>query len=440
MHKRFIFLVLLMAALFTLVGCHMRTIDQMYCLPKRSESYTNLQSQIDKAMGQAEFHAPISGDNRQSVQMADLDGDGESEYIVFGKSNGENPLQVYFFDGDEGKYHLVERIESTGTAFQHVEYVQLDGLGGMEIVIGRQVSNQVSRSVNVYTLRDGKIQQLLVGNYSKFVCPDLDKDGRGELLLLRDGDSTAQNGIAELYCIRDGQMVKTASAKMSGKVDQIRRIMVSLLQDRANAVFVASSVDEEAIVTDVFSMVDGKFTNVSFSNELGTSVQTLRDHFVFADDIDDDGILELPDLISTHLPDDAQLRQEQFLIRWYAMNSDGTVVDKQFTYHNYTDGWYLVLDSEIAPKMTVVPKGNSYEFYHWNADNTNAQKLMTIHMFTGQKREESAVLNNRFVLHRTDSAVFSGDLEVASGAFGMSRERMIKSFRLIQQDWFTGEI
>ena len=75
-------LLLLLLAVCLLSGCNMRTIDELYCLPKRSEAYNNLQSQIDKAMVGYEYCAPLSGENRQRVQMVDLNGDGEEEYLL----------------------------------------------------------------------------------------------------------------------------------------------------------------------------------------------------------------------------------------------------------------------------------------------------------------------------------------------------------------------
>ena len=59
----------------------MKSVDDLYCLPKRSEAYTNLQNEIDRVMSGLEYSAPISGEHQQTVQMADLDGDGQIENI-----------------------------------------------------------------------------------------------------------------------------------------------------------------------------------------------------------------------------------------------------------------------------------------------------------------------------------------------------------------------
>ena len=40
-----------LAALLTLLsGCMLKTVDQMYCLPRRSEEYHNLQAAMDQVM------------------------------------------------------------------------------------------------------------------------------------------------------------------------------------------------------------------------------------------------------------------------------------------------------------------------------------------------------------------------------------------------------
>ena len=77
MKRKALSLLLLIAAVCILSGCNMRTIDELYCLPKRSKAYTNIQSQIDKHMQGLSYCAPVSGENRQTVQMVDLDGDGK---------------------------------------------------------------------------------------------------------------------------------------------------------------------------------------------------------------------------------------------------------------------------------------------------------------------------------------------------------------------------
>lgn len=428
----------LMAAVLLLTGCNMHAISDLYCLPKRSEEHNNLQSLIKSAMAGCEFSAPVYGDNQQTVQAVDLNGDGVDEFLLFAKDSSDKPLKIFVFAGDGENYELLNTIESTGSSFDQVEYIQMDDIPGYEIVVGRQISDQVVRSVSVYGYIGSQIEQIMTANYSEFICCDLDVDGKSELMLLRPGESA--NGTAVLYSVEDLMLERSQEVTMSEPAENIMRIMFGKLDDGVRAVYVASSVTgSDGIITDVYALIDGQLTNVSLSNESGTSVQTLRNHYIYADDIDDDGVLELPSLITMRSADPDSESASQNIIRWYAMNSDGAEVDKMYTYHSLVGGWYLKLDKNLAARYHVEQKGSSYEFSLWNEDFTDTEKLLTIYALTGQKREEQAVADNRFILYRGESTVYAANLEVASSGYGLTQDVLIKSFSLILQDWKTGE-
>lgn len=438
MKRNRILLCLLLAALTLMTGC-MSTVDQMYCLPKRSKDAQNLQTAMDSAMSGLDYCAPLSGENQQTVQTADLDGDGEVEYLVFAKGSLEKPLKILIFALEDGDYILRSTIESNGTAFDQVEYVQMDGRGGMELVVGRQVSEQVLRSVSVYSYNGSQTEQVMNANYTKFLTVDLDSDNLKELLVLRPGQTDTDNGVAELYGMENGIMERSNEATMSEPVDHLKRIISGTLEDGEPAVYVASSVAENAIITDVYAIVDGAFRNVSLSNESGTSVQTLRNYYVYAADIDNDGVVELPDLITMTPMDQARSGERQYLIRWYAMRLDGSEVDKLFTFHNYVGGWYFQLNRDWVSRITVVQQGSAYDFHIWDRELESHEKMLTIYAFTGEDREERAAGEGCFVLHRTESTIYAGKLEEAANNLGITREDVVNGFHLIQQEWKTGE-
>lgn len=431
-----IFLFCLFAALL-LNGCALKTVDEMYRIPKRSETESHLQSAIDAAMVGMEYAAPVSGENQQTLQMADLDGDGEDEYLLFAKSSTELPLQILIFDREDETFSLSAKIESNGSVFEQVEYVNIDDRPGMELVIGKRVSDQVVRSLSVYTFPFGQPEQLLSANYQKFLTCNLESGEGSELMLIKAGEAEADNGVAVLYWFRDGQMIRSREAELSSSADAVKRIMVSALNGGQSAVYVASSLDGNAVITDIFAMKYGKFTNISFSNESGTSVQTLRNYYVYADDVDNDGVLELPNLITMKPMEQTRLANQQYLIRWYAMDLDGKETDKLYTFHNFLGGWYLELDGDWANRVSVVQEGNRYLFYIWDEAFEYNQLVLTIYSLTGGNREEEAVSEGRFLLHRTDSVVYAASVETDD--LRVTQDELISAFQLIHVDWKTGE-
>ncbi len=431
-------ILLLIAAALLLSGCGMRTVEDMYSLPKRSADYNHLQSAIQAAMDGLEYAAPLSGENQQSLQMADLTGDGISEYLLFARSAADEPMRILIFRQTGDGYEWMTTIRSQGTAFDRVEYVDMDGTPGVELVVGCRVSDQIMGDVSVYTFRDGQEQQLMRANYEKFLTCDLNSDKRSELMILRAGESDAQRGIGVLYGFEGGRMERSAEVELSGAAEHIKRIMAGSLHGGKPAVYVASSADGNAIVTDIFAIKDGAFTNISFSNESGTSVRTLRNYYVYADDIDDDGILELPSLITmaeTYGLD----REDRYMIRWFAMDLEGREVDKLYTYHNFSGGWYIHLGDDWATQISAEQNTNSCAFSVWDSRQQKNVPVFTVYALTGQNRDAAAVENGRFVLHRTENVVYAARLDAAAGEFEITQEYLINAFRLIQKDWNTGE-
>lgn len=430
----------LLLTMMMLSGCSMQTVDQMYRLPKRSTDYSNLQSAIDKAMSGLDFSAPLTGENQQSVQMADVDGDTIQEYLVFTKGSSELPLRILIFDRVDGMFVHTDTIESNGAAYDQVEYIQMDEKPGVEVVVGRQVSDQLVRSVSVYTFSGGEAEQLVTANYRKFITVDLNENGLQELFVLCPSKVETDSGVAELYSMETGIMERSNEATMSGPADKLKRILAGKLHGGENAVYVGSTVGDAALITDVFSLVDDKLTNVSLSNESGTSVQTLRNYYVYADDIDNDGVVELPKLITVLPLDNVVDTEKRDMILWYAMRNDGSTVDKLYTYYDSVGGWYVELDKKIAPRISVRCLGNVYEFYLWSETYTSAQLLMSIYMLTGQNREEQSVADGRFVLLKTDTLTYAASLHNAAEKYNITQESLIRDFYLVHQDWNTGEM
>lgn len=439
MHQKKIWLCLVIVAVLVLTGCSIRTVDQMYQLPRRSEEDNNLQSIIDQTMTGLQYCAPLTGENQQTVQMADLDGDGSQEYLLFAKGSSEIPLRILIYKETGESFIHYDTIESNGSAFDQIEYAQMDGRDGLELVVGRLVSDQILRSVSIYSFAGGEAEQLLSTNYSKFLTIDLDGDSMTELFVLRPGQTETDSGIAELYGMEQGIMERSNEVNMSGPVDQLKRILTGKLYNGEPAVYAASAVGDTAIITDVYAHVGGLLANVTFSNESGTSVQTMRNYYVYADDIDNDGVVELPQLLTMSPVTEGRTADRHHLIRWYAMMADGSEVSKLFTFHNFVGGWYLTLDSLWATQLSVSVQGNQHDFYLRSPDTEEPQKILTVYTLTGQNREEQSTQEGRFVLHKSDSVIYSASLQPESEAFDITQENVIRAFHLIQQDWKTGE-
>ena len=101
--------VFLLAAVLPLLlsGCMLSaSVEDLYVLPQLPIEYKDLSAQIDAILADgAEYTSPAAGTNLQSVQLVDLDGDGNEEALAFFRSSSEeSPLKIYIFRGKGETY------------------------------------------------------------------------------------------------------------------------------------------------------------------------------------------------------------------------------------------------------------------------------------------------------------------------------------------------
>lgn len=425
-------------ACLLLSGCAMKTVDEMYCLPKRSEAYQELQKVLDTELQNMEYCAPLSGMNQQPVQAADVDGDGVSEFLVFAKAAGERPLRILVIEREDQTFTLTDTLQFSGTAFDQVEYISMDDKSGVELVVGIQLSDQLLRSVAAYTFTDGKGEKLLDANYTNFLTVDLDRDNQGELFVLYPGQTEESPGFVALYEVEKGVVERSLEVKLSAPVSRLQRVITGELAGGEAAVFVASALEDTVLVTDVYALRSGALTNISLSNESGTSVSTIRNHFVYAQDIDEDGQLELPALIPMKAMSERNTQSED-LIRWYSLSITGEEVDKLYTYHNFVNSWYLVLDSTWAQQVTVTQDSTGYSFYLWDLAKENAIRVLEVQMLYDQDEISQAMENGAILLYQGESSAYVGVLTSDAAQFGLTQEWLRGSFYLIYDVHFQPE-
>lgn len=432
-------IVVIFACILTilLIGCEFRTVDKMYSPPERSADHNSLQSVINEAMANLQYCAPSSGENQQLVQMTDLDGDNQQECLLFAKGGEQRPLNILIFTQQNDAYVHSHTIELVGSSFDKVEYAQMDGRPGMEVIVGGQVSDRLSRSVSVYSFYGGDAEHLVTADYLNFQCVDLNANGLSDLFVLRSGPTDNDRGIVELFSYASGGVERSVELSLSETADRRKRISVGRLHGGEPAVYIACAVDEDTLITDVYSVINGEFTNVSLSVESNTSNQTMRNYFVYADDMDNDNAMELPRLVPTRPIDMAWQESGDELIAWYSITAAGEEIIKLYTYHNFIGGWYVQFDKQTAENISVVNIGNNFDFYFWDGDA--AVKVFSIVAFTGQNRDAQGSADGYFPLHRTESTVYSAKLDDSAEEFSFTKDFVVRSFHVIHEHWNTGE-
>jgi len=428
MKKRIWLLILLLA--LGLAGCAVPTVDQLYAVPARPQSYSDLQSVFDEAMKGLDYASPRSGENLQTVQMADLDGDGIREYLVFARSDDDKSLKILIFAPIGERYVLVETLKCSGTSFDRVEYAQMDGKGGVELLVGTRISEQVYRSAVVYSYAGGNARQLLSASYVQYMTGDLDGDGLAELMVLRPGVTNEDYGSVAAFRVVDGAGKRSNEVPLSCPVDRVSLVQTGTLSDGVPALFITGEQEDLSLVTDVLAMPEGTLRNAALESATGTRLDNPEGFRLIPRDVDADGIMELPSVEKARDPNGAL---NQRIVRWYALDSQGSETDKRFAWQDESNDWYLELDNRWLPSLRISRDADSVSFHQLREDTGEVVKIFSVYTLTGQNRETNAVIENRFILHKGEQVIYAARLEVASGALSITQEDLIRSFCLLDQ-------
>lgn len=446
-HMKRLFSTLFMAAAMAclLTGCLFKSSDELYVLPKLSNDYKNLQDVLEQIVDSGlEYDAPKSGENTQAVQFLDLDGDGEEEVVAFfQEESGSKPLKIYLFQRTESDlYEVTNVIEGDGTAFHSIAYVDLNGTGTLELTVNYQISDLVY-ALSVYSIDGGTVSQLMQAGCTRYSIGDLDQDGVSELVLLQQDNSDEGGNRAEWYVCNGGTMELESTVPLSAGINGIKRVRSSKLAGEEPAIYVTGTYgeSEDQLVTDILTVRDGEFVNLTMDEEAGISSTSLRrntDDEIFATDLDGDGVYEIP--FATELTDLGS--SNVWSVDWIQYCLDGTQNTVCTTICSPKDGWYLTIPEELRGKIGATRSESSvgeevsvtlYDITDMGADGEQPSAVMTVFVLTGANRVNRSKLSGRFVLSQGAEVIYAARVE--ENQWNVSQETVEEVFHFMPTNW-----
>ncbi|MBR2667557.1 MAG: VCBS repeat-containing protein [Oscillospiraceae bacterium] len=441
--NRWLLLPLCLVLLF-LSGCFFSAGEELYSLPQPPADYLLLQDQIEAVLDSgAEYAAPLAGNSTQPVQMFDLDGDGAEEALAFFRttSGGESALQLYVFRQTETGYETKAVITGNASSFRSLACADLTGDGTSELVVGYQMSPNVYL-LSVYDLTGEEPAELLSTSYARYTLYDMDSDGISELVVFytEPGDQPTS---ARLYRRTDsGGLALHSAALLSAGAGDISSISTGLLDEGRPALYATSSFGDNGQITDVLALRRNVLTNITLDEELAVSSETLRYHSATVTDIDADGRPEIPQPVV--MPDyyDGADTETYWLINWRRCRLDGSFVPVTTTFHNYQDGWYLIVPSSWVNRVSVtrsdtISGETAYIFGVRGGADEALTDFLFLYRLTGANRVDRSQLEGRFVLSSQPEVIYAAYLPETSlpASYQLTPELVSESFRRIITDW-----
>ena len=433
-----------LAALLLLSGCTFPLGDELLAAPKPSTNYQTLQMELEQLIASdVSYTAPASGDNRSAIQLVDLDGDGTEEAIAFfrgASSATSNDFQVYIYRKQDDRYFCTGSIEGKGTAIQSVDYPVITPDGRRGMVVSWRLAGDGSRGLGVWDFDRGCAPGVLLETeYSAMELTDMTGDGAKDLLLL----TTAPEGkrVARLYQYADGSLDMVGEASTSAETVSVERMQSGRVLGNHTAVFAEEKMASGVgLTTDIFAYADGMLRNFALDSEGSISRSTYRPVSVYAADVNNDGVTELPRAVLMAGYTDAAASDAVFMLDWYAYSVDEPPQLAQTTYQNISDAWSLWIDPAWHDRITATKTTDSglsaVTFYEYVGSGGQIP-LFTIYCATGSNRDYYAGRTDLVQLGQSAQAVYFARIPdtAANSSLAIDGDTLKGRFSMVKQDW-----
>ena len=479
MRRRWTTLALTLTMLLTLSGCLFRSPDDLYRQPEKSPGYEQLNAAIRTVRTglETEFSvrvedvAIMAGDNTANIQLQDLDGDGlrESAVTFFRVPGIEKPIKIYIFCQIEGEYVPTGVVEGEGSAIYAIDYAQVNGEGRKEVAVNWQISSGAYQ-LGIYSLDEVDLpavdgaealeavramtradlmgsEQLLtrcsVASDGSSGCRllDIDKDTRIEVLVTRM-DAGGSGSQVEVYGWEDGAVALLGSTELSAGISGLNRIRTNCLAGDYNlpALYVTSTLTDGGRVIDVVSWLNSELVNVSMGQE-GISRELIQGYTdINPTDINRDGVAELPSPFQ--LPSYGESVSSNFwLIDWAQYDQRGKRNHVLTTYHNMSDGWYLVIPESWRDQITIsrndqVIGRREVVFSHWLGEEREPVPFLSIYRMsssrTGDLEEEGWT-----ILREEENVTYAARFHEDGWNCGLDEMDLLERFDTIRRSWYN---
>ncbi len=264
--------------------------------PKLTEEQAEIYEALTNAadVSDVQLKYPKSGDYRSAFVMFDLDADGEDEALVFYNmpSWGGN-VRIMVLDHQQDEWVSVYDAVGEGTDVTEVDFQVLTASGRHCVLIGWEQGTSENTSISVYDYTGGQLRVLYESEYSQMLIEDLDQDGTKEILLGIFKASSKTGAIRLINDTEDG-LQSASRVVMDSTITGFLGIEIGWLAQNQIAVFVDAYTSSTQIVTELMVYTDdGKLRSLS-SHYGGLDRPLLREVPVRCEDINRDGILEIP--------------------------------------------------------------------------------------------------------------------------------------------------
>lgn len=379
----------------------------------------------------------INGENKNAIQLVDLDNDGKEEVVIFYNiENDPDPLRVLVLKKEEDKWIEKDEIKGVGYGIDRVYYEDITGDGNKEIVIGWQLTDWMNKGIGVYKWDGKNVKEIFVESYEEMTLYDFDGDGKAEIFLVKlDRDEFKSTALLFKYGINDVKLLSTT--ELNGGVNGHTNVIAGKVSEDKNGVIIDSGCGAHSGLTELLVYEENTFKNIF--KDLDTN-GILNPNITKSMDYDKDGILEIPILREPMGYEDVALAYIPWITVWNKWDGKDGICPVSEAYYNYNDSYYFKFPAKWDKKVNIdVSKGDlgnsEVTFSYLKNPKSKKYPLFTINTFSLKQWEDLRKNNDRnyIEIQRNIDKVHVVNIIDDNGKMSLDEKEIKQNFHLIEE-------
>lgn len=284
------------------------SVDSLIKAPRLTGENAEIQKAFESAVGKdAVLVRPVSGEYRSAYVLRDYDGDGENEAIVFytpKDTAGEVRMHFLEYNGDEKEWQTIADVKGNGSDVHSIAFCNFDRDSVSEIVVAWAFADgQKDKMLTVYRYEKNDTDEndfvgLASVRISDYNCMDIDFDGAQELVYTII-DAASEKPAAQLralkFDIASKRFVPLSEVQLDGRIISFINYSHDLKAGNYRF-YIDSALPDDKRMTEIviYDYSRSAFVRPVDSNGFSLGSATVRQSQDIAEDINGDGIIEVP--------------------------------------------------------------------------------------------------------------------------------------------------
>ncbi len=436
MKKKLLSLLLASSMGLTLAGCSSvgLSVDNLMHPPKAVGDKAQIQALIDSVAGEGyTLKYPQSGNYRSAITMKDIDSDNIDEAIAFYLPVGDiAKVHMLVMDSINNTWQTVGDFKSQSTAVDALNFCDLDGNGILEIVTSWKTYDASVNQLSLYLYEDNDVREISAEHSTSSVLSSDFTDADGEELLLLSLFSTDKEANAILLDLNENKsdLDVLGTAALNPDVVSYAQLTVGEIFENQVGAVIDGCTQSGEYNTQIlyFNSYFDSLERISFTENVPYN-QALRSYPVMSEDVNGDGIIEIPAAFRLNIEKDRTDVDAAADLYWCQQTQSGTVLQITHKAASFAYSFTFDVPEKWEDNFTALTSYDTNEvtFYKWNKDKTE-DVLLVVKIFDKETSEDMAGYTT---LAETDDRIYTFKIPEGENPMFLTDSEIKSAFELM---------